>query len=98
MQTPETIAKSTGHTDHSPQQEENIWYTGKHHSEGVRSNRQTPELASSPLREGLSSSDGCSSQARRESRLSMVRTNQEETSSEYINEPNGQESLQDELQ
>ena len=32
------------------------------HKDGVRSNRQKPELASSPLREGISVSNVCTSQ------------------------------------
>ena len=63
VHTPGTIVKSTDHTDHSPQHDEQISCNDKRHNKGVRSDGHISELASGPLREGLSFSDGCPSQA-----------------------------------
>ena len=55
--------KSSSRTGQSTHHLEQVAYNDEHHEEGVRIMSQPPGLFSGPLREGLSSSDGCPSQA-----------------------------------
>ena len=89
----------TGHSLHRKDQEEQIACSDKCQEEGVRSDNQLLVLASSPLREGPSSSDRCPCQALSKKRMGLVRTDQTEASMlECMTHSNGQVLPQDEPQ